>query len=102
MVQYNADLITTGTLKATSRDKTYQEFGLESLADRRGTRKLFFHKIILGLLPSYLRDYLIPCYNLKTYLTQSSTQKTIKIFPTRTKTFGSSFFPHCAEACGNL
>ena len=48
MVQYNADLIITVAFKGTSRDKIYQGFGLESLADRRWTRKLFFHKIILG------------------------------------------------------
>ena len=103
MVQYNAVLIITGAFKGTSRDKIYQELGLESLADRRWTRKLiFFHKIILGLLPSYLKDYLIPCDNLRTYLTRSSTQKRIKTFPARTKTFESSFFPYCAEAWGNL
>ena len=77
------------------------------LADRRWTRKLFFHKIIFGLLPSYLQNYLIPCGNLRTYLTRSSTQKKkkkkrIKNFPARTKTFEWSFFPHCAETQGNL
>ena len=40
MVQYNAELIITGAFKGTSRDKIYQELGLESLADRRCTRKL--------------------------------------------------------------
>ena len=45
---------------------------------------------------SYLKDYLIPCDNLRTYLTRSSTQKRIKIFPAKTKTFESSFFPYCA------
>ena len=103
MVPYNAALIITGAFKGTSRDKIYQELGLESLADRRWTRKLIFlHKIILGLRPFYLYDYLIPSDNLKTYLTQSSTQKRIKTFPARTKIFESSFFPHCAEAWGNL
>ena len=68
MVQCNAALITTGAFKGTSRDKIYQELGLESLADRGWTRKLFFHKIILGLLSSYLKNYLIPCDNLRTYL----------------------------------
>ena len=42
MVQYNAAFIITGTFKGTSRDKIYKELGLESLADRRWTRKLFF------------------------------------------------------------
>ena len=73
------------------------------MADGDGLENLyFFHKIILGLLPSYHKDYLIPCDNLRTYLTQSSTQKRIKTFPARTKIFESSFFPHCAEAWGNL
>ena len=82
MVQYHAALIITGAFEGTSRDKIYQELGLESLVDRRWTRKLFFHKIILGLPPSYLKNYLIPCDNLRIYLTRSSTQKT---FPARTK-----------------
>ena len=67
MVQYNAGLLITGAPKGTSRDKIYQELGLESLADRRLSRKHFFHKIILGLLPSYLKDCLIPCDNLRTF-----------------------------------
>ena len=68
IVQYNAVHIITGALKGTSRYKIYQELGLESLADRRWTRKLnFFHKIILELLPSYLKNYLIPCDNLRTF-----------------------------------
>ena len=45
MVQYNSDLAITGAFKGTSRDKIYQELGLESLADRRWTRKrIFFTK----------------------------------------------------------
>ena len=42
IVQHNAALIITGPFKGTSRYKIYQELGLESLADRRWTRKLFF------------------------------------------------------------
>ena len=58
--------------------------------------------MILGLLSSYLKDYLISYDNLRTYLTRSSTQKIIKTFPARTKPFKSSFFPYCAEAWRNL
>ena len=72
------------------------------MADQRWTRKLIFLKIILGLLPSYIKDYPIPCDSLRTYFTRSSTQKIIKTFSARTKIFESSFFPHCAEAWGNL
>ena len=42
MVQYSAALIITGAFTRTSRDKIYQELGLESLADRRWTRKKKF------------------------------------------------------------
>ena len=42
MVQYNAALIIAGAFKGTSPDKIYQELGLESLADQRWTKKLFF------------------------------------------------------------
>ena len=47
---------------------------------------------------SVLRQFL----TTESPLTQSSTQKRIKTFPARNKTFESSFFPHCAEAWGNL
>ena len=58
MVQYKPALVITGAIKGTSRDRLYQELGLEPLADRRWSRKLFFfHKIIQGLLPSYLKTY---------------------------------------------
>ena len=102
-VQYNAELITTSAIKGTCRDKIYQELGLESLADRRWSRKLiFFHKIILGLQPSYLQNYLTPYDNERPYLTRYATQKLIKTFRGRTKAFESSFFTYCAKEWGNL
>ena len=93
-VRYNAALITTGAIKGTFCDKIYEELGLESLADRRWSRKLiFFHKIILGLQPSYLQNYLTPYENERPYLTRYATQKSIKTFRGRTKAFKSSFSP---------
>ena len=60
MVQYNAALVITGAIKSTSRDLIYRKLGLESLAERRWSRKIFFfHKIINGLLPVYLQSYVI-------------------------------------------
>ena len=56
MVQYKAALVITGIIKRTSHDRLYHELALESLADRRWSRSLlFFHKIMQGLLPSYLQ-----------------------------------------------
>ena len=42
MVQYNSALVIAGRFEGTSRDKIYQELGLESLVDRRWTRKHIF------------------------------------------------------------
>ena len=71
MIQYRAALAITGAIKGTSRDLLYQEIGLESLADRRWSRKIFFfHKIVNGLLPWYLQSYLNH-YNDGEYQSQS-------------------------------
>ena len=44
-------------------------------------------------------DFVAP---LRTNVTRSLTQKTIKNFPVRTKPFEPSLFPHCAKAWRNL
>ena len=41
-VRYNACLVITGAFKGTSRERLYQELGLESLKDRRWHRKIWF------------------------------------------------------------
>ena len=59
MVQYNAALVIASAFKGTSRDRIYRELGLESLAARGWSRKIFFfHKIINRLLPVYLQSYI--------------------------------------------
>ena len=58
MVQFKVDLMITGAIKEIPRDRLYQELGLESLADRRWSRRLFFfHRVIQGLFLSYLQNY---------------------------------------------
>ena len=42
-IQYNAALAITGTIRGSSREKLYQELGLESLHDRQWHRKLCFY-----------------------------------------------------------
>ena len=45
-IQYNATLAITGAIRETSKEKLYQELGLESLHQRRWYRKLcYFYKI---------------------------------------------------------
>ena len=44
-VQYNAAVVITGAIKGTLRDRIYRELGLESLAEWRWSREIFFfHK----------------------------------------------------------
>ena len=46
-IQYNACLALTGAIRSTSKEKIYQELGLESLRDRCWCRKLcLFYKIL--------------------------------------------------------
>ena len=102
MVQYRAAFAITGAMKGTSRDRLYQELGLESLADRRWSRRLFFfHKITQRLLPSYLQTY-HNAVSEGAYLTRSATQNKIEPIPARTKVFENSFFPYCIREWSKL
>ena len=92
MVQYNAALVITGAFKGTSPDCIYRELGLKSLAERRWSRKIFFfHKIINGLLPVYLRSYISYCGE-GVYRTRSANQKNLRQFST-SKNILVTFFP---------
>ena len=62
-IQYNAALALTGAIRGSSREKLYQELGLESLQLRRWYRKLCcFYKIYNKQAPGYLTE-LIPTRN---------------------------------------
>ena len=102
MVQYKAALVITDGIKGTSRDTLHHELALESLADRRWSRRLFFfHKTMQGLLPYYLQT----CHSAVSegaYLTRSTTQNKIKLILARTKVFGNSFFPLCIKEWSKL
>ena len=65
-IQYNTALGITCTIRGTSREKLYQELGLESFRKRRWYRKLcYFFKIFKGqslqnlfrILPSVSKAY---------------------------------------------
>ena len=54
-IQYNAALAITGAIRGSSREKLYQELGLESLKQRWWFRKLcYFFKITKNQSPKYL------------------------------------------------
>ena len=63
-IQYNACLVITGAIRGTSREKLYQELGLEPLRHRRCYRKLcLFYKVFKNEYPQYL-FHLIPVRHL--------------------------------------
>ena len=102
MVQYNAALVITGAIKGKSRDCIYRELGLESLAEPRWLRKIFFfHKTINGLLPVYLQSSISYCGE-GVYRTGLANQKNLRPFSIRTKIFESSFFPYCIKEWNNF
>ena len=85
MIQYRSVLVIARAIKGTSRERLYQEIGLESLAGRIWSRKIFFfHTIVNGLLPSYLQSYLNH-YNYGEYQTRSACQNKMKTLSGRTK-----------------
>ena len=92
-IQYNAALAITGTIRGSSREKLYQELGLESLHDRRWHRKLcFYYQIRHNICPSYLTE-LLPiekstCYNFR-------SNDSLMCPYIRTKQFKSTIFPSC-------
>ena len=60
-IQYNATLAITGAIKGTSKEKLYNELGLEYLIDRQWMQRLcFFHKIFNVKSPKYLYDLIPP------------------------------------------
>ena len=93
-IQYNAALAITGAIKGTSRDKIYQELGLESLSSRRWSRRLLnFHKYFSSKSPLYLYS-IIPKVNFESRTRQRDN---IPLLKTRTDAFKYSYFPYCIQ-----
>ena len=87
-IQCNACLALTGAIRGTSKEKIYQESGLESLHIRRWYRKLcLFYKIYKNHSPSYLYN-IIP--TTKTHCTFRNSSK-IPYFKTKHNFFKNSF-----------
>ena len=89
-VQYNAALAITGAIGGSSREKLYQELGLESLKSWQWYRKLcLFFNLKKNKQPSYLFD-IIPKV-LTTWTTRN--HKNIPLFNVKHEYFRNSFFP---------
>ena len=98
-IQYNAALAITGAIRGTSREKLYQELGLESLQKRRWYRKLcYFFKILKGQSPDYLSK-ILPSIR-RAYNTRNVDY--IPCFNTKHNFFRNSFFPSTLIEWNNL
>ena len=98
-IQYNAALAITGAIKGTSQDRLYQEFGLESLSNRRRFRRLvYFFNIVHRHSPKYLHD-LLP-EKRRSYNPQRAHlfNETFS----HSADFSNSFFPFCIKAWNDL
>ena len=97
IIQYNAALAITEAIRRTSKEKLYQEPGLQFLQSRRWFRKLsLFHKIIKSKSPSYLY-HLIP-----KQLTSYSTRNSQNLPPIKANHsfFKNTFFFHPPSSNG--
>ena len=96
-VQYNSALAITGAIHGSSKDKLYNELGLESLRDRRWMRRLsYFYKIISTQSPAYLSNYLPPYTISQRYPNSFLTVRC------RTVSFQNSFFPYSVSQWNQL
>ena len=89
-IQYNAALAITGTIRGTSKEKLYNEVGLETLEKKRCYRKLCcFFKIFRYKCPKYLFNIIhisVSTYNAK-------YTHNISLFKVKHNFFQNSFFP---------
>ena len=98
-IQYNAALAITGAIRGSSRERLYEELGLESLRDRRWYRRLlFFYNIISGNSPQYLCS-LLPT---KQYSYDQTRGNLFRNFRINTEYFKNSFFPYCVTEWNKL
>ena len=89
-IQYNVCLPLTGAIRGTTKEKFYQEMGLESLRDRRWWRKFYlFYKVLENENSKYF--FSLGTIRRSFYSTQNIHN--IPFLNTKHKFFKNSFFP---------
>ena len=100
-IQYNAALAITGAIRGTSKERIYQELGLESLRNRRWFHRLcVIFKVIKYGLPSYLFA-MLPQFAFS----RNSERNNLNLFssiPSHTEYFKNSFLPHALDEWNKL
>ena len=98
-IQYNAALAITGAIRDSSREKLYQELGLETLQQRRWYRKLCcFYKILKSQSPKYLYS-IIPIHSMSYRTSQCNKIPAINV---KHDFFKNTFFPSTIIAWNKL
>ena len=96
-VQYNVALAITGAIIGTSKEKLYQELGLESLKDGGWLRQMsYLYKIISTKLPSYLYELIPPLQRSHRY------PGCFQTLYCRTTLFRNLFLPFTITECNKL
>ena len=91
-IQYQAALAVTGAWQGSNRSQIYEEFGWESLSDRRMSRRILqIYKIINAMTPSYLKDKLPPNKRPTDLVLIFVTLREIRC---RSARFMNSFYPN--------
>ena len=98
-IQYNSALAITGAIRGNSREKFYQELGLQSLRKRWYKIFLYFFKIFKGQSPEYLFFRILPNVS-KAYNTKINNN--ILHFSGKRNFFRNSFFPSAVIEWNNL
>ena len=101
-IQLDALRTITGAVKGTSHEKLYKESGFISLKERRKRHKLIlFFKLVNGLLPDYLNDYIPPLVSdTNPYPRRRPSERQVPEF--RLETYRDSFFPSTTELWNDL
>ena len=88
-VQYNAALAITGAIKGSSREKLYQELGLEYLYRRRWVRRLcLLYKVLSTGQPTYIYDFLPPLRSFRRHV------NSFNLVCRKSEYFKNSFIPN--------
>ena len=96
-VKYNAVLAIAGAIRGTSKEKLYQELGLESLKNRRWLRRMsYLYKIVPTKFPPYLYDLIPPLQRSHRY---PSCFKTLRCW---TEFLRNSFIPFTVNEWNKL
>ena len=99
-VQYHAALAITGCWRGSNQNSIYEELGLESLSDRRWSRRLIqLCKIRNHMTPVYLENRL-PLFRGRSLRSDNDT-KLQEILCTTSK-FKNSFFPDAIKSWNNI